>query len=227
MKPILPLVIMFLIGTVCLAKADVLNLEATAGTIAKFKDETFGTVSGSGFVFRFHPLTGGLGIPSESQAPPVPGQVVDQSGQLFLTVRHANINGQDCCVVDGMLNLSAIPSASFLSHRIASQTLEVIAPFVVGGVLTARRDPSLPGPPFSVDYLFAGTGTVSNLWRGDVCGIFLTPCNFRWEQAFLTFTPEISPIVPETSTLLLLSSGLGALAFTRRQVKAISSSVSG
>jgi hypothetical protein len=59
MKRILVFVMMFVIGTVSVGKADVLTLEATSGFITKFKDSTFATVSGPGFTFSLFPVSGG------------------------------------------------------------------------------------------------------------------------------------------------------------------------
>jgi hypothetical protein len=136
MKRILLLLIIFLIGTVSFANADVLTLEATSGSFGKRQDMPLGTVSGPTFVFGLSPLSGAFGVHPVENLRPVLGQVIDQSGQLFLTVEGASINGQvECCDVQGTLNLSVIPSASVLSSRLGNPTLDVNAPFVVSGIL--------------------------------------------------------------------------------------------
>ena len=239
MKRILVFVMMFVIGTVSVGKADVLTLEATNGVISKSRATgSTATFSGSGFQFSFNDATGGFSVPQNLEGlHPVPGQVIDQSGPYSLAFHRAgdrpvNINGQLFGEVHGsgvrdLINVSTIPSTSFLSHLGGNLTLEVSAPFVLSGILTATRDPSrdhdLPGPPLSVNYLFEGTGTVNTAFIGrgpnQACDISPTSssCDYSWFQTSLTFAPPST--VPEPSTWLLLGSGLGALAFTRKLVR--------
>jgi len=102
MKPILLLVIIFVIGTVSLGKADVLTLEATSGFINDSSQlGPFAIISGAGFQFSFNDNTGSFGIPDNiDRLHPVPSQVIDQSGPYSFEVHgnlgggHVNINGQ-------------------------------------------------------------------------------------------------------------------------------------
>ena len=227
MKHVILLVILFVSGTGSFAKADVLTLEAMTGSINVFQDMPFGTVSGPGFVFTVDPIGGSFAPITLQHLHPVPGQVIDQSSDIFVIVRNASIGGQVCCALQGTLDLSAIPSASFFPPLRGNSVLDVTAPFVVSGILTATRDPSLPpGPPFAVNYFFEGTGTITSEFRAaSLCGSMpSTPCNFFWNESLFTFEPPTPPPIPEPSTWLLLASGCAVLLLSRTRLQLLKTS---
>jgi hypothetical protein len=191
--------------------ADVImTLEATSGSLRQFQDSAFGSaVSGPGF--GLGGFTGTIGSASPltiENLHPVPGQLFDQSGQLFLDAPMASVNGQPCCRMSGILNISAIPSVPIPGSGVSGPpTLDVTAPFTASGILTATHVFFDQQGPFG-DYLFQGSGTMTSEFR-NTCG---TPACYFWNSSVLTFAPT----VPEPSTWLLLASGLMAILLSRR-----------
>jgi hypothetical protein len=206
--------VLILIGRPTTVDADVImTLEATSGSLRQFQDTAFGSgVSGPGFVLDgFTPQLGFLLVPFPLyNLHPVPGQLIDQSGQWVLDAPLVSVDGHQCCGMIGTLNISAIPSVPVPGSEVGSPTLLVTSPFTASGILTTTISTTnlFDQGPYG-QYWFQGTGTMTSFFRGS-CGP-VDPC-YSWNESVLTFAPT----VPEPSTLLLLASGLVAILLSRR-----------
>ena len=211
----LPIWALILIGSPPTVGADIIRtLEATSGTLRQFQDVPSGNISGPGFGLHVDRFLGSA-LPSVAHAGEVqPGQLVDQSGQLFLSGR-AGVNGRSCCVLSGGLNISAVPSLP-VPGLSGPPTLNVTAPFTASGILRGSGVFFSDEGPFG-DYFFQGSGTMTSEFRAS-CGTVNTPSCYFWNSSVLTFGAPIPPTVPEPSTWLLLASGLVVLFLSRRRL---------
>ena len=214
-------VLLVWIGSASTVAADVImTLEATGGSLRHRQDSAVGStgVSGAGFFLGgFGPLSGSA-LPltlSHSAIFGEPGQLIDQSGPLFLDAPLVGINGQPCCGMSGVLNIAAIPAVGVLGGGVSGPpTLVVTAPFTASGILTTNDFLTSGQGPFG-EYFFQGTGTMtSEFWRS--CITPNAPCYF-WNSSVLTFGSSTST-VPEPFTWLLLASGLVVLFLSRRRL---------
>jgi hypothetical protein len=209
--------VLILIGNPPPVGADaIMTLEATSGSLRQVQDSAFGSgVSGPGFALDgFGPQIGSASPLTVSNLHPVPGQLFDQSGELLLDAPLASVNGHSCCRMEGILNISAIPSVPVPGSG-GPPTLLVTAPFTASGILAATDILPLFGQgqgPFG-NYFFEGTGSMTSEFRA-TCGTVTEPACYFWNSSVLTFAPT----VPEPSTWLLLTSGLMAILLSRRRL---------
>ena len=202
---------LILIGSPPTVGADIIRtLEATSGTLRQFQDVPSGNISGPGFgLFVDRSLGSALPITLAHSGEVQPGQLVDQSGELVLSGRAFG-----CCVLGGVLNISAVPSLP-VPGLSGPPTLNVTAPFTASGILRGSGVFFSDEGPFG-DYLFQGSGTMTSEFRAS-CGTVNAPSCYFWNSSVLTFGAPIPPTVPESSTWLLLASGLVVLFLVRRQ----------
>lgn len=202
-KPITLLIAVFLLTAP--AQADVIRtLVATGGTLSARQDASMGGVFGVDFNIGGITSTRGSATPTTLTLTAFDSaeQLSNQSTPFRLEAPSAGIDGHLCCIMSGILQITALPVVPIVQERVYT----VISPFTISGTLQGGGD----------TYGFQGAGIMTSIFTRNCTGSYC----IWWDSTRLDFGPALDLLttsVPEPSTWLLLLSGLLALAWGRWQ----------